>query len=79
MATQRAIAFRQGSIGLTCAAFEVTIERATEIRAGVIQSVTDCPEPTTEIEESTGFCATHADWYRRSADVAVIEIQHKGT
>ena len=78
MARQRAIAFRAGSIGLTCAAFEVTIEKGTEIRAGVIQSVTDCPEPTTEVEESTGFCAKHADWYRRSADVAIIEIQHKG-
>ena len=78
MATQRAIAFRAGSIGLTCAAFEVTIEKGTEIRAGVIQSVTDCPEPATEVEENTGFCAKHAKWYRQSADVAVIEIQHKG-
>jgi hypothetical protein len=78
MPTQRAIAFRKGSIGLTCAAFEVVIEKGTEIKTGVIQSVTDCPEPTTEMEEDTGFCAKHADWYRHSRDVSVIEIQHKG-
>ena len=78
MALKRAIAFRAGTVGLTCAAFEVTIERGTEIKAGVIRGVTDCPEPATEIEDQTGFCAKHADWHRRSQDVSIIEIQHKG-
>ena len=77
MALKRAIAFRSGSVGLTCAAFEVTIERGTEIKAGVIRGVTDCPEPATEIEEQTAFCAKHAQWYRRSKTVSVIEVQHK--
>jgi hypothetical protein len=61
VAVKRALLFRIGSNGLTCAAYEVAIEQATEHSKGTIRPIRDCPKPATEVVKNTGLCADCAD------------------
>jgi hypothetical protein len=77
MAVKRAILFRAGTRGLTCAAYEVVIERGSQDRKGTIRPVRDCPNPTTEVVKGTGLCDDCAAIYR-NAEIQVVSRVVKG-
>lgn len=72
MAVKRALLFRMGTQGLTCAAYEVAIEPGTETHKGTIRPVRDCTKPATEVVQETGLCADCADVLRRSPQISVL-------
>jgi hypothetical protein len=78
MAVQRALMFTAGSVGPTCAAMEVAIERGTDGREGTIRGIGECDKPTavlviaTGTGVKTGFCADCGDAIAHSSDVGVV-------
>jgi hypothetical protein len=74
MGTQRALMFRVGTAGLTCAAYEVAIERGSQDREGTIRPVRDCGKPATELIERTALCADCAPIFRLAIDAGRVKV-----
>ena len=77
VAVRRALMFRIGSQGLTCAAYEVAIEAGTEDREGTIRPVRDCPNPVAEVVSNTGLCADCASMFRTAMETGNVRVAEK--
>jgi hypothetical protein len=73
VAVKRALVFRAGSNGPTCAAYEVAIERGSRGREGTIRPIRHCTNPATVDWQGTGLCVGCRDMVQRSA----ISVAHK--
>jgi hypothetical protein len=78
MAVKRALLFRVGTVGLTCAAYEVAIERGSEDQEGSIRPVRDCTNPTEHIVQGTGLCTDCATIYCRTTQIEVVQRIKEG-
>jgi hypothetical protein len=78
MAVKRALMFRMGSQGLTCAAYEVAVEPGTEVSKGTIKPVRDCTKPATEVVKETGLCSDCAAILRKSPQLSVVRQTRRG-
>jgi hypothetical protein len=80
MAGKRALAFRAGTVGLICAAYEVEIDSGGQDRPGSITPVRDCTSLATELLEGadggqTGLCAPCRDLIVASLNVSRVIVQ----
>jgi hypothetical protein len=71
MAVKRALVFRAGSSGPTCAAYEVAIERGGRGRQGTIRPIRHCTNPATVTWRGTGLCAGCHDVIQQSPEISV--------
>jgi hypothetical protein len=79
MAIKRGVVFRIGDVGLTCAAFEVSIEAGTEDRRGSMRPVRDCVNAVTVVLRAkdgslTGLCDDCADAALARPDLGLTEL-----
>jgi hypothetical protein len=78
MAVKRALVFRAGSVGPTCAATDVAIEKGTLANPGTLRPIRECTNPATVLWKGTGFCVECRDVIRRSSSIGVVQsIQRK--
>jgi hypothetical protein len=66
MAVERALVFRAGSNGPTCAAYEVAIEPGSRDRPGRMRPIRHCTNPATVQWKGTGLCVGCRDLVERS-------------
>jgi hypothetical protein len=72
MAVKRALLFRAGERGSTCAAMEVAIEHGEDGREGSMRGIRECTSPATVEVHRTHFCADCGNAIARSSNVAVV-------
>jgi hypothetical protein len=80
MAIKRGVVFRVGTVGLTCAAFEVAIEAGGQNRAGSMRPVRDCVQAVTAVLQAkdgslTGLCDDCADAALSKPELGLTEIE----
>jgi hypothetical protein len=77
MAVNRALVFRAGSNGPTCAAYEVAIEPGSLRQPGRMRVIRHCTNPATVAWKGTGLCAGCRDVVQRS-EISVARKIGKG-
>lgn len=82
MAVKRALVFRVGIAGPTCAASEVAIEKGTLSKPGSLRPIGACTKPATAMWKApdgslTGLCVEHRDQVQRSSSIGAIDVQRR--